>query len=594
MKIINRYILKEHVGPFVFALSALTSLLLLQYIARKFGDLVGRGLSWQVITEFLLLSIPLTVELTVPMAVLVSVLYAFSRLASENEVTALKAGGVSTRSLMIPSIIWATVLACIMLWFNDQIESRANHELATLQMAILRTKPTFALRPQVINNVKEGSLYLRAGRIDEATDHMHEVTIYDMADPQRRRTIYADSGILAFAPNRRDLNMSLFHGVIISTPTDKPEQLTRVYYQRDELKVRDVANIFTEINSDTSMKGDREMSVCEMQKAYEIANARVEFARWDSLTAAWRLSDTPGHHVEAPVHVKPKPAGGIGAVYCTLLTKYFRVQVAHADELPKQQPAQLSQDTSKKAKAPVPSFPPAAAHPIPAQQPGSIFVMLGSQYVKVPRDKIPPDAYLPGGIPIGAEAKRADSLRKLGPKAPGAVATPAPGASVPGAVSVNPGVPALASPVVAPGKFVPPEIRDAAMRLDDARRQRNRYGVEIQKKFSLAAACIVFVLVGAPIALRFPRGGVGLVIGASFFTFAVYYVGLIGGEALSDKNIVSPFLAMWIDNILFFIIGVLLITRMGREGVTNRGGRLGEIVDSLRDRFSKRAKESHR
>ena len=64
MKIINRYVLKEHVGPFVFALSALTSLLLLQYIARRFGDLVGRGLSWQVIVKFFLLSLPFTVAMT--------------------------------------------------------------------------------------------------------------------------------------------------------------------------------------------------------------------------------------------------------------------------------------------------------------------------------------------------------------------------------------------------------------------------------------------------------------------------------------------------------------------------------------------------
>jgi lipopolysaccharide export system permease protein len=214
--------------------------------------------------------------------------------------------------------------------------------------------------------------------------------------------------------------------------------------------------------------------------------------------------------------------------------------------------------------------------------------MLGSQYVKVPRDKIPPDAYLPGGIPIGADAKRTDSLRKLPPK------LPTPGAAAVPVGSATPGIPgaAPASAAAAAAPVIPPEIRDAAARLDDARRARNRFGVEIQKKFSLAAACIVFVLVGAPIALRFPRGGVGLVIGASFFTFAIYYVGLIGGEALSDKNIVSPFLAMWIDNILFFIVGVLLMTRMGREGVTNRGGRLGEIFDSLRDRFSRRARGS--
>jgi lipopolysaccharide export system permease protein len=586
VKIINRYILKEHIGPFVFALSALTSLLLLQYIARKFGDLVGRGLSWQVITEFLLLSVPLTVELTVPMAVLVSVLYAFSRLASENEVTALKAGGVSTRALMWPSVVWATVLAFVMLWFNDQVESRANHELATLQSAILRTKPTFALRPQVINNVKEGSLYLRAGSIDLGSDHLHEVTIYDMSNQQQRRTIYADSGILAFAANRRDLNMSLFSGVIISTASDKPEQLTRVYYQRDELKVRDVANQFQSVNADTTMKSDREMTVCEMQRQYEVANTRVEFARFDSVTVAQGLVKTPARHIEPPPKRGAiKPVGGIGAIYCSLLSKYFHVQVAHADELPKQTAAQ---DTTKKRDTSKAATPVARIPPIPAQEPGSIFVMLGSQYVKVPRNKIPPDAYLPGGIPIGSEAKRVDSLRKIAPAAP----TPG-AAAVPGAVSATTTTTSTPAAAVKPGAVVPTEIRDAAARLDEARHYRNRFGVEIQKKFSLAAACIVFVLVGAPIALRFPRGGVGLVIGASFFTFAVYYVGLIGGEALSDKNIVSPFLAMWIDNIIFFIIGVVLMTRMGHEGVTNRGGRLGEIFDSLRERFARSGRRDH-
>ena len=111
MKIISRYVLKEHVGPFVFALSALTSLLLLQYIARRFGDLVGKGLSWQVIVEFFTLALPFTVAMTLPMAVLVSVLYAYSRLASENEITALKAGGVSSRRLMVPSLIASVGLA---------------------------------------------------------------------------------------------------------------------------------------------------------------------------------------------------------------------------------------------------------------------------------------------------------------------------------------------------------------------------------------------------------------------------------------------------------------------------------------------------
>ena len=95
MKILHRYVLKEHLGPLTFALTALTSILLLQYIGKHFGQLVGTGLPTLVIAEFFGLSVPLTVALTLPMAVLVATLYAFSRLAAENEITALKASGVS-------------------------------------------------------------------------------------------------------------------------------------------------------------------------------------------------------------------------------------------------------------------------------------------------------------------------------------------------------------------------------------------------------------------------------------------------------------------------------------------------------------------
>src|SRR3954463_8573476 len=327
VKIINRYVLKEHIGPFVFALSALTSLLLLQYIARRFGDLVGKGLSWQIITEFFLLSIPFTLAMTLPMAVLVAVLYAFSRLASENEITALKAGGVSTRSLLVPTLIAATFLAGGMLWFNDQVLSRANHELATLQMAILRTKPTFALKPQIINAVKEGQLYLSADQIDQdESGRMTGVTIFDVSDGSRRRSIYAGSGKLSFASNKRDLIVHLYKGMMMSAPTDKPTQLSRIYYQQDIQKVRDVANSIDIGSADTTQKGEREMTVCEMQTQFELKDRVLQRALADSLQAAWRLRSAHGEKLPYPPDPIIKKAGGIGATYCTMIRKYFHVK----------------------------------------------------------------------------------------------------------------------------------------------------------------------------------------------------------------------------------------------------------------------------
>src|SRR5437667_2196867 len=151
VKILSRYVLKEHLGPLTFALTALTSILLLQYIGKHFGELVGKGLPAFVIAEFFGLSIPLTVALTLPMAVLVAVLYAFSRLAAENEITALKASGVAMRSVLGPVLLGGFAMSVVMLAFNDQVLPRANHRLAVLQLDIFKTKPTFALREQVIN-----------------------------------------------------------------------------------------------------------------------------------------------------------------------------------------------------------------------------------------------------------------------------------------------------------------------------------------------------------------------------------------------------------------------------------------------------------
>lgn len=123
-------------------------------------------------------------------------------------------------------------------------------------------------------------------------------------------------------------------------------------------------------------------------------------------------------------------------------------------------------------------------------------------------------------------------------------------------------------------------------RLENDRRTRSTFEVEIQKKFAIAIACAIFVLLGAPVALRFPRGGVGLVIGVSFAVFGLYYVGLIAGQPLAENGSVSPFWAMWALNVVFTLTGLALLARVGRAGSTTRGGELGELKDALRARLA--------
>jgi lipopolysaccharide export system permease protein len=96
-------------------------------------------------------------------------------------------------------------------------------------------------------------------------------------------------------------------------------------------------------------------------------------------------------------------------------------------------------------------------------------------------------------------------------------------------------------------------------------RQINRYRVEIHKKYSIPFACIIFVLVGTPLAMRTGRSGMNTAIGLSILFFLVYYVCLIGGEKLADRGIISPVAAMWAPNLFFGIMAVVLLRGAAKE-----------------------------
>lgn len=528
VKILDKYVLREHAGPLVFSLSALTSLLLLNYVAKQFAQLVGKGLPWGVIGEFFLLSLPFVLAMTLPMAVLVSTLYAFSRLSAESEITALKASGLSMRRLLLPVLLAAAVLSLVMVWFNDFVLPNANHRLATLQGDIARVKPTFALNEQVINPVSEGRLYLRAGRIRD-DNRMFEVTIYTLDNPTQRRTIYADSGDLAFAANGSDLLMTLYDGAVQELPTgERRGELQRIFFETQLIKVPNVAGELRR-TEDKRFKTDREMSICEMQREAssherDRAEAQAELERTlVQATRALALGEAPPPAVDTdtlpPAREAADASFGLGGLYCRLV----------AAILPREAHAQAPATGRRTAVA-------------------------ASRDTAATRDAAAPDS-----TARDTTAAAATATRPVPPPPVSASATAAAGV-----------------------------VESASIRYQNSIQQIRQLQVEIEKKFALAAACVVFVLFGAPLALRFPRGGVGLVLGISIVVFALYYVALIGGEALADRGLVPPFLAMWGANFLFGLAGLWLFSRMGQEASTARSGDWREWLLELRQRLARR------
>ncbi|HUQ47019.1 MAG TPA: LptF/LptG family permease [Gemmatimonadaceae bacterium] len=579
MKILHKYVLKEHLGPLLFALTALTSLLLLQYIAKRFGELVGKGLPWSVIFEFLGLSIPLTVALSLPMAVLVATLYAFSRLAAENEITAMKASGVSLRDVLTP-VLWAAAgVTIFMVGFNDQILPRANHKLRTLQGDIAQKKPTFALSEQVINEVSPGKLYLRAGHLSQTSNRMREITIYDMGDPTIRRTIYADSGNMAMTANQQDLQLTLYSGTVQDVPTAHIEQLQRLYFDTQKIRVAGVGNAFQKTQND-SYKGEREMSVCEMQRNAVSSHklfvaARKEYLQ-DVAIAKKRgiklTREALTAKTEAPVTV------GVGRVYCNLLAQ-FRIKELLAEVPLLHNP--VPQDTGIKVNVKTAD----KLHP----ETLNVDSLRAIYKTKLPGRFVPTATAGSTIPPPGSKGNTSPGAMAPPPGSGQASEAPDPAIATSRADTVPPG-----GGMPIPNDAIPGQVESARLRLMDSLRSINLYEVEIQKKFALAAACFIFVLLGAPIALRFPRGGVGLTIGVSLVVFGLYYVGLIAGESLARRGLVPPVVSMWIANLLFGTLALILLARMGRESGTSRGGDLSEMVDTVRQKVLRRPARSGR
>lgn len=95
--------------------------------------------------------------------------------------------------------------------------------------------------------------------------------------------------------------------------------------------------------------------------------------------------------------------------------------------------------------------------------------------------------------------------------------------------------------------------------------RENSYIVEFQKKLAIPVACIVFVLMGVPMAVTTSRSGKSISVGLALAMFTIYYLFLIAGEQLADRRFLDPVLSMWLANIVLTAISIPLLIRTIRE-----------------------------
>lgn len=444
MRLADRYILRNHLGPFLLGLSVLTFVFVIDILYSFLELFLVNKVPAAVVLELVVLSLGHILALTIPMAVLVSTMMAFAQMVSENEITALRMGGLSLYRLIAAPLIAALALTAGMFLFSNFVLPETNHRLKNLLMAVRAKKPALDLKAgRFIESIPGYTLY--AARKDEASGELADLLVFQEERGKNPVVISAERARLGRDDRQDLLKLALDEGEQFEVDLGGPERLQITVFDRMDILLRDIDRDLQ--RRDLEHRGDREMSVGMM--ADRIASNREEIARLDA-----RLGSEAGRQLDRLL---------------SLLNPEERARYLGGKGLP----AAGSGPSGRAARA-------AAAR-------------------------------------VQDEENTQRSLANL------------------------------------------------MLSRSAVERKIRRYEVEVHKKFAIPFACLVFILLGAPIAIKTGRSGTGWGIAFSIALFTIYYIFLVGGEELADRELLAPWIAMWLANLLLIAFGIWMLVQTNRE-----------------------------
>jgi len=443
--ILFRHILKNHIAPFLFATVSLIFIFLLQFLMKFADRLVGKGLGTLVVIQLISYNLAWMVVLVVPMAVLIATLMAFGGMAQNNEITIMKATGVSLYKMIIPPFLASIIICYLLILFNNKILPDANHQAKNLMVEISRKKPTLSLESGVFSQeIPNYAILVRD--VDQNSNQLRQITIYDYSNPIKVNVVTAKKGNIVFSNDQTKLIMNLEEGEIHETDIQQTSLYRKLLFTKHRI-IMNADQFLLHQSGPGEQRGDRELSAQAMM--YIV----------DSLS---------------------KQKQNIINRFSKFTARYFFV------------------------------------------------------------DSIPnAELYMP---PIKNNRKAA--LQRTADR-------------------INEAKNILTS---------------NGQQIDGIDKEIDKFMVEVYKKYSIPFACIVFVLIGAPLGTMAKKGGFGFAASISLVFFVIYWAFLIGGEKLADRGLVTPFWGMWSANACIGIFGVLILIRAAKEVVNLNFGFLQRFI----------------
>ncbi len=215
-------------------------ILLMQFLWKYVDDLVGKGLTWDVIAQLLFYASWTFVPMALPLAILLASLMTFGNLGERYELVAVKAAGISLRRLMMPLIILSVIISIAAFFFSNNILPIANLKFRSILYDVRQQK--LAL------NIKEGVYYsdidgyvMRVGKKNPKSNMMRDIQIYDHTKGMGNTALtLADSGKMIQTPNKQFLILTMFSGYNYNEQTDGTSYFKhpfqKTFFEKEELR----------------------------------------------------------------------------------------------------------------------------------------------------------------------------------------------------------------------------------------------------------------------------------------------------------------------------------------------------------------------
>ncbi|NJL12421.1 MAG: YjgP/YjgQ family permease [Microscillaceae bacterium] len=241
MKKVDRLVLGAFIGPFVLTTAVVMFILLIQQLTHHIDDLLGKGLSYWIFAELCFYFSMHFIPLALPLGILLSSLITFGNLGEHQELTALKASGISLVRVLRPIMGLVLLVMIGSYFFNDRIFPYANLKAYRLLWDIKQKSPSLSIKEGTFYNGLPGySIKINHKETDGKT--IRDIMIYDHTESRgNQELILADSGRMYTIRGDRYLVLELFRGksyhdqVAVNDGTISNEKFVRTTFDRSQV-----------------------------------------------------------------------------------------------------------------------------------------------------------------------------------------------------------------------------------------------------------------------------------------------------------------------------------------------------------------------